>query len=338
METRTAFVTGSTGFLGLNLVEQLLQRGWKVIAFHRKTSELKHLNKIQSAGYTGSLHHALGDITEIETLREGMPEGVDAVFHVAADTNTWYANNDRQTRINVEGTRNVVTVCLEKKAKKLIHTSSVAAYCHTDGTKPIVETDEKKGSSYWVNYHRTKHLAELEVFKGIEQGLSAVLLNPCHIVGKYDTSSWARLFLMIHNQSLPGIGNGTGNFCHGAEVARIHIEAVDKGRSGENYLLGGPNMLMSEFVRRIAKADGRDYTPRIFPDFLLKTYGTINEYISWVTNREPEVTPEAASIMIHRYSVDSSKARTELGYDDNCDVDKTIQETIEFLRQEGMWQ
>src|SRR5260370_20153298 len=118
---KSAFVTGATGFVGLNLVEELVRQGWQVTALHRVESDLAELG-----GFPVTLMP--GDITDAASLRAAMPEDVYAVFHVAGNTNLWSRRNARQTRENVEGTRNVVETAGGGTAKKLVLTPSIAAY------------------------------------------------------------------------------------------------------------------------------------------------------------------------------------------------------------------
>src|SRR5260370_26133808 len=115
-----AFVTGSTGFVGLRLVEELLRQGWQVTALHRVESDLAELGRFPVTLMPG-------DITDAASLRAAMPEDVDAVFHVAGNTNLWSRRNARQTRENVEGTRNVVATAGPRGAKKLVLTPSIPA-------------------------------------------------------------------------------------------------------------------------------------------------------------------------------------------------------------------
>src|SRR5512139_2269299 len=103
----TGFVTGATGFVGLNLVEQLLARGWRVIALHRAGSDLKYLARMRA-------ERAVGDVTDADSLMRALPEGVDAVFHVAGDVSLWSRRNAAQDRINIEGTRNMVGAALAR--------------------------------------------------------------------------------------------------------------------------------------------------------------------------------------------------------------------------------
>src|SRR5947199_4037379 len=118
---RTAFVTGATGFLGLNLVRQLGEAGWEVVALHRPQSDLKYLQRFP-------VRRAVAAIEDQATLEQAMPAGVDVVFHTAADVSYWSGHRARQTRTNVYGTRNLVDVALRRGVKRFIHTSSTGIY------------------------------------------------------------------------------------------------------------------------------------------------------------------------------------------------------------------
>ena len=139
-----AFVTGGTGFLGLNLIEQLLAQSWEVIALHRPTSNLKHLRE-------KDIQLVEGSITEPDSLITIFPEKVDAVFHVAGSTNLWSRRNHLQTRDNVEGTQNMVAAALKRQAKRFIHTSSEAAYGHHQ--QRIDEETQSNAIHSPINYH-----------------------------------------------------------------------------------------------------------------------------------------------------------------------------------------
>jgi dihydroflavonol-4-reductase len=181
----TALVTGGTGFLGLNLVEQLVAEGWEVSVLDRTVSNAEHLAKLR-------VRLVEGDITDSDSCERVMPENVDAVFHVAGDTSHWKMADARQTAVNVEGTRRMVSTALKRKARRFIFTSSIAAYGFQQ--RRITEETQSTAPNSRINYFRTKRLAELEVHRGIEQGLDAVIVNPSNIIGPYDYSGWSRFF------------------------------------------------------------------------------------------------------------------------------------------------
>ena len=178
-----------------------------------------------------------------------MPEACDAVFHIAANTNLWSGGNAEQTRDNVDGTRNVVEAAIAKGAKKLVHTSTAVGTWGEVHESPFDEKTPQHGGESSINYERTKYLAEVEVFKGIERGLHACIMCPGHIVGRYDTHNWATVIKLVATEKLPGVPPGQGTWAAAGEVARAHVAAVEKGRDGERYLLGGVDASYLEAVQ-----------------------------------------------------------------------------------------
>ena len=166
---QSAFVTGGTGFIGINLIERLVNQGWNVTALHRATSDLTYLKRFP-------IELAEGTITDKDSLERSIPERTDVVFHVAGDTNFWSKRNAQQNAINIDGTRNMVDVAAAKRVGTFIHTSSVSAWGRVKGL--VTEETPLEGRNSWINYERTKHLGELEALKGVEKGMKVVVLNP----------------------------------------------------------------------------------------------------------------------------------------------------------------
>jgi dihydroflavonol-4-reductase len=301
----SCFATGATGFLGLNLVEHLIRQGWHVTALHRPTSVLTHLKR-----YPVDL--VAGDIEDREAMVQAMPEGLAAVFHVAANVSHWSRDARRQERCNVEGTRNVVAAALARGASKFVHTSSISVYGFQAG--PFDETAPRLGASSWNNYARSKTLAEDEVQKGIDRGLDAVILNPANIIGAYDSRNWSRLFRLVAAGRLPGLPPGRGSFCHASEVATAHIAAVKRGRTGERYLLGGADASYLDVAQSIASLLGRKTRLRRIPAVLVAAAARVSLLMSLWNDREPWITPEIAALMSRDMLCRSEKAIRELGY------------------------
>jgi dihydroflavonol-4-reductase len=323
---KKAFVTGASGFLGLNLVEELCSAGYEVTALHRPTSDLRFLGRLGAK-------RVVGTITDEATLAGAMEDGVDVVFHVAANTNVWSRTNATQTRDNVDGTRNMVNVALAKGAKRFVHTSSSTVFGLGDG--PFNEDSPLLGRDSWINYLRTKSLADDLVRAAASKGLSAVVMRPAHIMGRYDRGNWATLVRLVAQGKLPGIPSGSGCFCNGLEVAKAHIRAAERESDFEVFVLGGPQASFVELVRVIGEITGKKVPLRAMPNIVLRAAGRAYVAISALTGKEPRATPEGIALAIHNSLVDDRKARKELGYA-HVPLRETVRQSYEFLRDEGL--
>jgi nucleoside-diphosphate-sugar epimerase len=241
-----------------------------------------------------------------------MPAGVDVVFHTAADVSYWSGHKARQTRTNVDGTRNVVDVALRRGVKRFVHTSSTGIYGLP--RQPVDETAPHLGRGSWFNYQHTKVLAEDAVRAGITRGLDAVFLNPANIVGPYDLHNWSRLIRLAAEGRLSRVPPGGGSFCHVAEVARAHLAAVSRGRTGENYILAGADASYAELVGTLGEIMQRPLSTRVVPKRFFKGLGRILNVVSRFTGREPFVTPEGAAYLSANLICRDDKAVRELGY------------------------
>lgn len=321
-----AFVTGATGFVGTNLVEELLSEEWEVIALHRSTSNLRYLRE-------KDIRLVEGSITEPDSLMAVFPGSADAVFHVAGNTSFWSRNDPKQFLDNVAGTRNMVAAALAKKAGRFIHTSSISAYGHHSGR--IDEDTPSNAADSPLNYHRTKHLAEIEIHKGIQKGLDAVMINPANIIGPYDFHNWSQLFILIDRQKLPGVPPASHSFCHVRDVARAHIAAYYKGVKGHNYLLGGVDIDFMALANQIGKILGKPTPQRPTPAWLLKIVGRLSLWASYITRKEPDLTPEKAFLVTHNELCSSQKAARELGYK-AASLQSMLEDCYRWMLTEGM--
>jgi dihydroflavonol-4-reductase len=325
--SRTAFVTGGTGFIGRHVVEQLTAGGWHVIALHRPTANVRHLE-------TYGAELVEGAVEDAKSIGRAMPPQCDAVFHVAGDTNYWSLANAEQTKVNVTGTANLVEAALTKDARCFIYTSSQASFGHQNES-PFDETAASNAHESFINYARTKYRAELEVEKGVSRGLRAVILNPGHVLGRYDVTGWARLIRGVHQGKLPGVPPGAGSWGGGEQVARAHLAAVDAGRSGERYLLGGVDASYLDVIRIIGTLTGRKVPSRTIPGWALHAYGRLSQWASYVTRKPPQVTPEIAEATTGRHFFKSDKAIQELGYE-VVPLADLLRESYDWLKAENL--
>lgn len=324
------FVTGATGFIGRNLVFELSRRGWDVIALVRERGS-------EAAEALANLPHvtlAQGDIRIAHTLLKALPQGLDVVFHCAADTSTWSGHKARQNEINIEGTRNVIYTTYEAQAQVLVHVSTASVY-GDQKHQPYDESTLKLGGKSVSNYVRSKLAAEQAIVRAVDRGLEAVIVNPGHVMGRFDMNNWATLIKMADRQTLPGIPTGSGCFAHAEAVCSAIISAAEVGKSGENYLLGGPHATFEELISLIAAELGKEPPSRVVPRWLLHALGRWNTAKSRVTQRPPNgMTREAAWFVSHDDHFSSQKAMTQLGYTP-IDLKTIVRDAVAWQAQKG---
>ena len=325
MANKTAFVTGGTGFIGLNLVEHLTQTGWEVVALHRPNSRLTYLQKYPVRLVEGAIEDA-------QSLNRALPENVDAVFHVAGDVSLWSGHRERQWRTNVEGTRNMVAAALAKQSKKFVHTSTTSVYGMQ--TETFDETAPKLGKDS-LNYQRSKAAAEDEVAHGIARGLDAVLLNPANVIGRYDWSTWSKFIRLAANRQLFRIPPGRACYADVDAVVRAHVAAVEKGRTGENYILGGAEASYAEIVQMVGRLLGQPTNTAVGRAVVLRLAGRVLERISAITGTEPLISEESAAIVTANIVCRSDKAMRELGYRP-ASVETMLKDCIDWMVAENL--
>lgn len=326
--SKTAFVTGSTGCVGLNLIEELLAQGWEVTAMHRAGSNTSMLSRLP-------VNKVLGDVTDPSSLTTLIPKDVDCVFHVAGNTSMWSRIHAEQLQVNVEGTRNVVRASLTANAKRFVLTSSIVAYGLHGGT--VSEETPTRGTAARINYIRSKALAEREVRQAVNSGLKAVIINPSNILGAYDTRNWARMFRLVQKGRLPVVPAGGGSFCHVREVARAHIAAAENGRVGANYLLGGAEASYLGLVQEMARMLGLKRNPRALPHGVLRGYAFLEEMLAPVFGREPDVTRDAVELLSQNIYCDTRRAVRELGYKPQP-MEVMLNDCMSWMLEQGLLQ
>ncbi len=322
-----ALVTGASGFVGANLVRQLLQQGWQVTAFCRAGSPLQDLHQAE-------IEICYGDLTEQNSVHQAVARRPDCIFHTAADTSMWRGHRQRQTRVNVDGTRHVVEAACKHRINKLVYTSSFATWGFQSGR--FNEQSQPDRSASWINYIRSKSAARDIVLEAVtKHGLNAVILCPGHILGPHDRHNWSRLFIMLATRRLPGVPPGSGAFADVEEVARAHIQAANVGAAGEQYLLGGAQASYLELLQRAAIQLDVPAPQRCTPAWLLQALGRVLQWSSMITGKEPRITPEAVAMVTAHMHCDSSKAMRELGYK-ITDIDVLLRKTLDWLRDQQL--
>jgi len=324
-------VTGATGFLGTNLVHELVKQGWDVKASGMHGSETKYINDLP-------IDFEFADITLLDEVDE-LVQGCDVVFHVAGDTSFWKRQFARQRKINVDGTVNIAKACIKHGVKRIIHTSTL----DTLGYNPAGGTyDEESGyfnfTDMAYNYGETKLEAENCVKKYNGEQLEVIIMHPGFMIGPYDyTLQIGRVFFDLDKGALPGYPPGGGSYCHVTEVAKAHIVAATKGRPGEGYLCAGmpeTNLPHSDMFKKMAASIDAKAPRFTIPEGIFVAYGYICEFMSELTKKAPEMNPGQARYLSKPQYASSAKAIKELDYKVPS-AEECIQDALAWYRSEG---
>ncbi len=320
-------VIGATGFLGANLVHELVKEGHEVTALGLYGSNTKYIERLPIA-------LVFGDVTIPGDVDKAVGSG-EIVFNVAGDTSFWKKLFDRQRRINVEGPANVAEACLKNGVRRMIHTSTVDVLGFNPNGLADENWDQYNYANTGYNYADTKRVGEQMVQSYVGKGLDAVIINPGSMIGPYDfTLQFGRLFADLRDRKVPGFLPGGAPWAHVAEVARAHVSAVEKGRRGERYICGGINDSYKTVFTLIAKKMGAKPPAFTMTPWMTVAYGYLMEFISDFTNKPPDLNPGQARYMSVFPKYDSSKAERELGF--KCvPIEKMIDDAYDWYKANG---
>jgi dihydroflavonol-4-reductase len=310
-------VTGSTGFVGSALCRTLVERGYTVHAFHRSTSNLRLLEGLP-------VEHVLGDLTQPETVQAAM-SGIDAVFHTAA----WVGLNDlgRLYAVTVEGTRTVARAALKAGVRRLVYTSSIAALGFPAPGEISLMNEHRTWNSRpeFFPYGYAKYLAELEIQKGVAQGLDAVIVNPSLILGAGDIyRQSSSIIRQIANRKIVVGVEGGSNVIHIADVADGQIAALERGKTGERYILGGLNVTCLELARLIAQVTGVTPPTVVLPGGLVRAVQGMAHLLDRFL--EIPVSPDVFILAGRYLYCDTTKAHTQLNLPEPRSLEQAIAE------------
>jgi dihydroflavonol-4-reductase len=320
-------VTGGTGFVGANLTEALLARGFDVKILRRENSDVRALDGIE-------VEHRFGDVRDYESLKRAM-KGCDTVFHTAALVTFDKSKADLQRDVNVVGTRNVVDACLACGIEQLIHTSSIAAIGYPSNGELANEETPFNWERTW-GYKFSKHKAEEEIFVGVRKGLNAVIVNPSVIVGERDIHfHGGDLIRRVTKWQVPVYIEGGMNVVYVGDVVKGHIAAAERGQTGERYILAGENLTHKEAFQRTAHIVG-GFSPFIkLPLSLLRFGAKTIEKASAMAGIEPMITTDliAGAGTYNWFSID--KAIFHLGYT-TTPFDEAIRRAYKWYHENQM--
>jgi dihydroflavonol-4-reductase len=323
-----SLVTGASGFVGSHVARMLVERGEQVQVLVRPQSSLKPLEGMP-------VEKVFGDLREPESLDRAV-EGVDRVFHVAADYRLGALNPQEIYDANVNGTRNLLKAASRAGVRRIVVTSSVATIAVDRGDALPNEATEAHLEEMIGHYKRSKFLAEKEALRAAGEGMPVVIVNPTTPVGPGDwkPTPTGRIIVDFLNGRMPAYVETGLNWVPVEDVALGHWIAAERGRVGERYILGGRNMLLKEVLDVLARISGRP-SPRVrLPHAVAMAAGYADHVFSRMLNRQPRIPLEGVRMARHRMFVDCSKAADELGFKAGP-VEAALERAVTWYEQNG---
>jgi dihydroflavonol-4-reductase len=323
-----ALVTGASGFVGSAIAAALRTSGrCRVVAFVRSSSPRTNLDPRDAV--------VVGDLNDRASLAAAL-KGVRFLFHTAADYRLWARDPEEILRNNVDGTRHVMEEALKAGVERIVYTSSVATLKIAEGA-PATEANRLAEDAAIGAYKRSKVAAERVVEAMIERdGLPAVIVNPSTPIGPRDVrpTPTGRIILEAACGRMPGFVDTGLNLVHVDDVAAGHLAALELGRIGERYILGGENVFLADMLSDIAHLVGRRPPKLKLPRRMLYPIAYGAELMARVRGGEPFATVDGLRMASKHMFFDDAKARRELGYVSRPYRDG-LQDAIAWFRAQG---
>jgi dihydroflavonol-4-reductase len=324
-------VTGATGHIGNVLLRELLSRGETVRAMVPSWEDRTPLDGLE-------VEIVDGDVREVSSLMRAF-EGGDLVYHLAGIVAITAGKKDLLHEVNVEGTRNVVQVCLKRGVRRLVYTSSIHAIIEPPPGTVIDESFPFDPERTIGDYARSKSLATLEVLKGVEAGLDAVVVCPTGVIGPYDyaPSEMGQLMLQVARGKLKAYIDGAYDFVDVRDVAQGLILAAERGRTGEAYILSGDRIGVRDLMGLIEDATGGKAPSLKVPFALARVAAKFTPLYYRLVNSKPLFTEYSVHVLAGDCHTTCEKARDELGYSPRP-LKRSVRDTIRWFKEQGTLQ
>jgi dihydroflavonol-4-reductase len=342
------FVTGATGFLGSHVARVLLAQGAELRLLVRPTSDLRNIADLNA-------ERVIGDLRDPASIEKAL-SGCEIVFHVAADYRLWVRDPDEMYRSNVEGTRALLEAARKQGVRRIVYTSSVATMGFGsngkaaevrspwtgEGARPHTRNVADENSPVLLagmigHYKRSKFMAEQVAIEAANSGVDVVIVNPTTPIGERDVkpTPTGRIVLDFLKRKFPAYVETGLNLVDATECARGHIQALEKGKSGERYILGGENLTLKQILDRLGAITGlKSPTVKLPYVFALAT-GVVDEMVTGrLLGREPRATIDAVRMGRKMMFVSSAKAERELGWR-AVPVDGALRRSVDWFRANG---
>jgi dihydroflavonol-4-reductase len=346
-----AFVTGGTGFLGSHVARVLTEQGAELRLLVRPTSDPRNLDGLDA-------DRVVGDLRDSASIEKAL-SGCGVVFHVAADYRLWVRDPAEMYRSNVEGTRSLLEAARKQGVRRVVYTSSVAtmgfisnhaaaergsawtgegARPHTNHTSSVADEDSPVSLADMIgHYKRSKFMAEQVAVEAARSGVDVVIVNPTTPIGERDIkpTPTGRIVVDFLKRKFPAYVETGLNLVDATECARGHVQALERGRSGERYILGGENLTLKQILDRLAAITGLPSPTVKLPYIFALAAGVVDEMVTGrLLGREPRATIDAVRMGRKMMFVSSAKAERELGWR-MVPVDGALRRSVEWFRANG---
>jgi len=320
------FITGSTGFVGANVARALLDSGYEVRALVRRGADTRNIDGL-------NVQQVEGDLSNTDDLRSAMT-GCQATFHVAALYSLWRSDAEALYKTNVHGTINVLEAAEAAGVSRVVYTSSVAAL----GVPPAGQIGDERLSTTAAelvsDYKKSKYLAEQEALKRARQGQDIVIVNPSTPIGPSDIkpTPTGEIVLRFLKGKMPAYVDTGLNIIDVEDVARGHVLALERGRTGERYILGNRNLTLKELLDILAKLTGLKAPGVRVPHILPLAVAYVDEGVLSRLGKRPGVSIYAVRMSQKAMYYDSSKAIRELGLPQSP-IDAALEAAIRWFKE-----
>ncbi|HXJ89827.1 MAG TPA: hopanoid-associated sugar epimerase [Candidatus Binatia bacterium] len=324
-----ALVTGATGFLGSHVARVLADQGAILRLLVRPTSNLKNLQGLNA-------ETATGDLRDAASLEKAI-SGCDTVFHVAADYRLWVRDPNDMYRSNVGGTRAVLEAARKNGVRRLVYTSSVATIGFRADGRPADEDSPVSLADMIGHYKRSKFMAEQLALEAGRGGLNVITVNPTTPIGEQDVkpTPTGRIVVDFLKRKFPAYVETGLNLVDVRECAKGHVAALEKGRTGERYILGGEDLTLKQILDKLGQITGLP-SPKIkLPYLFAFAAGVVDEAVTGLLlRREPRATVDTVRMGKKKMFASSAKAERELGWK-IVPVDAALRRAAEWFRANG---
>ena len=318
------FVTGSTGFIGANLVRLFLQQGYEVRVLVRPSSCLSNIQYL-------NLEVVRGDLNDPNLSQ--LMRGCQGLFHVAAHYSLWQCDQRLLYRNNVLGTRNILACAFDAGIERTVYTSSVAAMGVGKNGTPVNETHQSPVEKLIGNYKKSKYYAEQEAIKAIKRGQNIVIVNPSTPIGAWDIkpTPTGEIILRFLKRQMPFYLDTGLNLIDVKDVAWGHLLALEKGRTGDRYILGNQNLSLKEILDKLSTITGLAAPRYTIPYFIPYAVAWIEEKILAPLGRKPTIAIDGVRMARQKMYYDATKAISELGLPQSS-VDRALEKSVRWFQ------